>query len=735
MTATTTATLYAAAIDSYGGGTGTIKQAITVNAAAPVPTINVSPATLSFNYQSGGSVPPSQNVAISSSGTAFNYNVSTSATWLTATPASGSTPGSVAVSVAPGSLAAGTYTGTVSISSATASNSPKTVAVTLTVTAAALPTISASPASLNFAYQIGSSTPASQTVAIASSGSAVSFTTATSATWLSATPASGTTQGNVAVSINPSGLAAGSYTGNVTINSAGASNSPKSIPVSLTVTAAQVTTLSVSPANLSFAYQTGGAVPASQPINVTSTSALGYTATSSGSWLSVTPANGNTPGSLTASVNPSGLAAGSYSGTITVTASGASNSPQKVTVALTVTAPTGNPSLNISPGTVSFSYPVGSTTAGTQKVSVASSGSALNVNAVAAGGAWLSVTPASGSTPATLTVTANPSGLAAGTYNGTVTVTSSGASNTPQTIPVKLVITTSTGSGRLRVWPSRAAYFEYESGHAMPSPRSIRVTSTGSPLSFTAAAHGGTWLSVTPSGGTTPGSLSISVDPTGLASGTYTATVAISANGTSGMNLPVVLKVASGDDGGGDDGGGDDSSSGGDHLRAWPFAYDPASSNTIAATWMDGTGVSSSAASNSDTRNQGLLFSKTSAASNQAQAGVVIRDVEGMSVTELGYDIRNGGQCTATTPRFAVVTTDDVVHKAGCAAGTSQPAPAAGWRRLRFDPANPAQMNPPVAPGSKVKSVYVLMDGGPETGASIVVLDNVDINGKIIGQQ
>jgi hypothetical protein len=44
-------------------------------------------------------------------------------------------------------------------------------------------------------------------------------------------------------------------------------------------------------------------------------------------------------------------------------------------------------------------------------------------------------------------------------------------------------------------------------------------------------------------------------------------------------------------------------------------------------------------------------------------------------------------------------------------------------------------MNPPFAPGSKVKSVYVLMDGGPETGASIVVLDNVDINGKIIGKQ
>jgi hypothetical protein len=731
VTATTTATLYAAAIDSYGGGTGTIKQAITVNAPAPAPTINVSPATLSFSYQSGGAVPPSQNIAVSSSGTAFNYTVSTSATWLAATPASGSTSSSVSVSVNPASLAAGTYTGTVSIASAGASNTPKTVAVTLNVTAAALPTLAANPASLSFTYQIGSSTPAAQAFAVSSSGAAVNFTTATSATWFSATP-SGTTGSNVSVSINPAGLAAGTYNGNVTITSASAANSPK-VTVSLTVTAAPVTTLTLSPASLSFSYQTGGVVPAGQPISVTSSSAMSYTATSSGSWLSVTPGSGNTPGSLTASVNPSGLVAGNYTGTITVTAAGASNSPQKVAVSLTVTAPAGNPSLNITPGTVSFSYAAGSTTTGTQKLTVASSGSALSINAVAAGGAWLSVTPASGSTPASLTVTANPSGLAAGTYNGTVTVSSGGASNSPQTIPITLVITSSTGSGRLRVWPPRAAYFEYESGHSMPSPRSLRVMSTSSPLSFTAAAHGGTWLSVTPSGGTTPGTLNISVDPTGLASGTYTATVAISANGTAGVNLPVVLKVASGDDGG-DDGGGGDASSG-DPLRAWPFAYDPASSNTVAATWMDGTGVSSSAASNPDTRNQGLLLSKTSAASNQAQAGVQVRDVEGMSVTELGYDIRNGGQCTATTPRFAIVTSDEVVHKAGCATGTSQPAPAAGWKRLRFDPANPAQMSPPIAPGSKIKSVYLLMDGGPETGASIVVLDNVDVNGKIIGKQ
>jgi len=222
----------------------------------------------------------------------------------------------------------------------------------------------------------------------------------------------------------------------------------------------------------------------------------------------------------------------------------------------------------------------------------------------------------------------------------------------------------------------------------------------------------------------------------GLASGTYTATIKLSAPGATDLNVPVMLRVVSRDDGGGES---DDravasgTGSSEDGLHAWPYAYDPAGTNTVAATWIDSTGASTTATA--DSRQQGLLLSKTSAASNQAQAGVVIRSVENMSLTELGYDIRNGGQCTAKSPRFVVVTTDDVVHKIGCSTGTSQPAPAVGWKRLRFDPANSSQTIPAIQPGSKVKSIHLVLDDGPESGSSLVVLDNIDINGTLIGKQ
>jgi subtilisin family serine protease len=63
---------------------------------------------------------------------------------------------------------------------------------------------------------------------------------------------------------------------------------------------------------------------------------LNWNVNVSGSWLTCTPLSGSNAGVLNVSVNPASLAMGSYSGTITITAANAGNSPQAVTVALTV---------------------------------------------------------------------------------------------------------------------------------------------------------------------------------------------------------------------------------------------------------------------------------------------------------------------------------------------------------------------------------------------------------------
>ena len=88
------------------------------------------------------------------------------------------------------------------------------------------------------------------------------------------------------------------------------------------------------PAALSFAYTTGGPVPAAQTINVSSTGGtVPFTAAASESWMSVKANGTSTPASVTVSISPAGLSPGSYEGTVTIGAQAVS-----VTLAVSGTA-------------------------------------------------------------------------------------------------------------------------------------------------------------------------------------------------------------------------------------------------------------------------------------------------------------------------------------------------------------------------------------------------------------
>jgi trimeric autotransporter adhesin len=181
--------------------------------------------------------------------------------WLTATPASGTTPGPVQVSVASGSLAPGNYTGTVTITSAGAGGSPLRVGVALTVSMAQ--TLTVTPATLNFAYTVGTAAPAPVKVALAASGGLAPFSVTTTTTdggsWLVATPTSGNTPVDLSVSIAPQGLAAGQYTGSVRITSPNAGDAVTTIAVNLAVT--MIPKPTVAAVGNAASYVTGAVAP------------------------------------------------------------------------------------------------------------------------------------------------------------------------------------------------------------------------------------------------------------------------------------------------------------------------------------------------------------------------------------------------------------------------------------------------------------------------------------------
>jgi hypothetical protein len=117
-------------------------------ATLPAAAVGASPASLAFSYNIGGAVPTGQTLSLTSTGAEVAFTAVSSpasgTTWLRISPASGTAPGSISVSVNTAGLAANTYQGSVTITPAGAGNAPLTVPVTLTVVPAGAPSFSAS---------------------------------------------------------------------------------------------------------------------------------------------------------------------------------------------------------------------------------------------------------------------------------------------------------------------------------------------------------------------------------------------------------------------------------------------------------------------------------------------------------------------------------------------------------------------------------------------------------------
>lgn len=92
---------------------------------------------------------------------------------------------------------------------------------------------------LDFGAVVSAGDPDSQTVSIENSGTGdMNWWVTEDADWLSCSPDSGTGAGVVTVSVDISGLSAGTYNGAVTVGSLDASNSPQTVAVTLNVYAA-----------------------------------------------------------------------------------------------------------------------------------------------------------------------------------------------------------------------------------------------------------------------------------------------------------------------------------------------------------------------------------------------------------------------------------------------------------------------------------------------------------------
>jgi hypothetical protein len=573
------------AIDRSNLATGNYKTSITItsnagNSTVPVQaqviplqpaheaTLQLNTAVLSFTGVDGGHAPATQSVAINNPGVLpLQWQATTSSTWLSFAPQTGTVASGVtqmlSVGVNTSTLLPGTYRGVITISGTgtmPVKGSPQNIYVNVTIVPQC--TLQVVPGSLTLTGVYLHDGPSAQKVTLSPSQSctgSIQWSASSNANWLTISATRGVTPSSPMVGVNVTGLQPGTYHGSIFFSS---STGTQTLPVTLTMGQPATPLLDTTPATMVFNGIIGQANPPVQTFTVVNTAGgtLNWQATKAasvgGAWLSVTPTAGTLAAGQSTTINVAvttltSLVPGTYNATITITGTDgegnqAGGSPQTIAVTFTVQAPC---TISAVPATLAFTSVVGQATPpDAQPVTITASGAcadALTWTAtVSSGATWLSLTPTTGTatlkTPGTASIGVSLTGLKAGTYNGTITMTAvdsvtNAAVGTPQQVPVTLTVQPAC---TLQAPSVPQLTFTTEAG-TNPAAQTFTMSATGAcpgkvVITPTVTLNSGTgWLAVTPASlNLSPGhsaTLTATVTSTSLAAGTYTASISLAA--------------------------------------------------------------------------------------------------------------------------------------------------------------------------------------------------------------
>jgi len=306
---------------------------------------------------------------------------------------------------------------------------------------------------MTFAASDAGPNPSAQTLKIKNTGQGtLNYSISNDADWLTVSETNGTSVGQIkehTVSVDKSSLTPKeeAYTAIITVSSSGAYNSPQKVNISLTLSEEPPPEIQVTPPDLTFTAQSGGADPAQQEIYILNTGGgtLQFAVEPDASWISVNPTSGTSEDqqkTVSVSVEISTLSGGTYNGNIIISDPEASNSPQTVAVELNISEIL-PPEISIDPGSISFQATEGGANPSPVSIFVSNSGEGTLSYSIDWDANWLSVSPNSGQTKEAAknhTVSADINGLNAGAYQALITISDPEASNSPQTIPATLTI-------------------------------------------------------------------------------------------------------------------------------------------------------------------------------------------------------------------------------------------------------------------------------------------------------
>lgn len=178
------------------------------------------------------------------------------------------------------------------------------------------PIIALSETSLSFTSFAGSLpvSPARQILVSNAGAGTLTFSVSTASSWIDIGVVTDT---SFFMAVRSETLATGQYIDSILVSGDRASNSPKALVVTLTVSEQ----LAASPDSVFFEAVSGGTVPNAQYINLAPIGGvdIDFEAASTASWVAITNGSGTTPDSFSVGVDLSGLGGGIYEEDITVT--------------------------------------------------------------------------------------------------------------------------------------------------------------------------------------------------------------------------------------------------------------------------------------------------------------------------------------------------------------------------------------------------------------------------------
>ena len=536
-----------------GSGGAVVNVFFTVEAVSGRGTFIATPSSLTFIGQAGQPLLSPQTLTIASPsgpGAAFDAFASSAGNWLSVLPGFGVAPATLTVGATQAGLPSGTYTGTITITPRPSGN-PTIIPVTLVATGTNIRTtkLAVSQPSLAINHQTGTAEPPLQSIDVTTTGEVLEYTASTTTSWLRlVTPinpvpsnsVTGMTPNVFSVQINPAGLAQGPHLGTITVNVPGLGS--QLVPVNLTITSSPA--LNAHPSSIAFEHAIGTEPPLEREVTITSTGStnVSFTTSVSAPWLRVTPASENTSSGfaiISVSVQPGGLTVGTFNGSVTLTP----QTPQgaqgvTIPITLTVTGSSEVGEIEVSASTVELTGIVGGPGPSRTVLVTASELSTVQHGFTAAASSaegWLSVSPFSGTTPATLTITANAARLSRpGTYQGFVVVTSL-LNGSQRTIIVSYTI----AERAIAAAPSSLSFVQEQKG-VNPSPQTVDIT-TNAPSNFT-VSEVPAWLRVSPTSGTAPATLTVWVDMSVVPPGTSGGTIVVTGRDNR-LSIPVAVML------------------------------------------------------------------------------------------------------------------------------------------------------------------------------------------------